>query len=398
MPKILVVDDNQELLTLLGRLLSAEGWEPLLVNRGRPAIEAIAAERPAAAVLDVLLPDMMGYDVGACCKNAGVPFIFVTGVFKGTRAAQEARAQHGAAGYFEKPFDAKALMAAVRELLPASAPVAAPEPEPSFDDFEVEVAVEAEVEAEEQASGPVAPASLAVPPAPPPSEGALKDNLPELLAAFYLAQQTGELTVQRGQVKKTVFFERGLPRFAISNLRTDRLGPFLVRVGKLSEEQLREAVAIVDATHRRMGEVLVELGHLELDEKTYYVGQQVKAIIYTVFGWEEGAYRFHFTAAREGEEIKLAIHPASLILRGVKRLYRRERLLRLLPDGARLAPSMAPVFPPGEVPLAAWEKLLLARVDGVRTVAELARESDKPLDEVRGALLGMVAARVLDRA
>ncbi|BDG09806.1 hypothetical protein AMPC_29190 [Anaeromyxobacter paludicola] len=388
-----MVDDNQELLTLLGRLVSGEGWEPLLVNRGKPAIEAIAGQRLDAAIVDVLLPDMMGYEVGACCKNAGVPFVFVTGVFKGPRAAQEAKAQHGAAGYFEKPFDAKALMAAIRALLPAAPAAATPAPAPAPadapDDFDVEVAVDDE-EAE-------APADAEPAPTPPP-EGALRDNLPDLLAAFYLAQQTGELTVQRGPVRKTVFFEQGLPRFAISNLRSDRLGPFLVRVGKLTEEQLGEAVAIVDATRRRMGEVLVELGHLDPDEKAYYVGQQVKAIIYTLFGWEEGAYRFHFTAARESEEIKLAIHPASLILRGVKRLYRRERLQRLLPDAERLAPSLAPVFPPGEVPLASWEKQLLTRVDGVRTVSELARESGKALDEARGSLYGMLAARILQRA
>ncbi|HZZ84277.1 MAG TPA: DUF4388 domain-containing protein [Anaeromyxobacteraceae bacterium] len=413
MPKILVVDDNQELLALLGRLISAEGWEPLLVDRGKAAIEAIAAARPAAAVVDVLLPDMMGYDVGACCKNAGVPFVFATGVFKGARASQEARAQHGAADYFEKPFDGEKLMATLRGLLPPEAPappaapvaraarvaaapilvapsIAAPviaaAPPPPFDgDFDVEVAVDSEEE------------EPAPDDAPLPSEGELRDNLPELLTAFYLAQQTGELTVQRGQVKKTVFFEKGLPRFAISNLRADRLGPFLVRVGKLTEQQLGEAAEIVDVTRRRMGEVLVELGHLEPDEKAYYVGQQVKAIIYTIFGWEEGAYRFHFTAAREGEEIKLDLHPASIILRGVKRLYRRERVLRLLPDGARLAPGRAPIFPREELSLAAWEEQLLARVTGPRAVAELAGESVKPTDEVRATLYGLVAARALER-
>ncbi len=391
MPRILVVDDNQELLTLLGRRISAEGWEPVLVNRGKAAIEAIAAQRPEAAVVDVLLPDMMGYDIGACCKNAGVPFVFATGVFKGSRAAQEARAQHGAAGYFEKPFDVEDLVESLRGLLPASAPPRPPPPvepaaapPPPFEaDFDVEVAVDSDD----------APAEAE----PPPSEGRLRDNLPELFTAFYLAQQTGELTVQHGQVKKTVFFEKGRPRFAISNLRSDRLGPFLVRVGKLTEAQLGEAVEIVDVTRRRMGEVLVELGHLEPEEKAYYVGQQVKAIIYTVFAWEEGEYRFHFTAARADEEIKLDLHPASIILRGVKRLYRPERRRRLLPDDARLAPAGAPVYPPEELSLAAWEQQLLSRVGAGRTVAELARESVKPFDEVRASLCGLVAARVLDR-
>ena len=64
----------------------------------------------------------------------------MTGVFKGGRAATDARAQHGAAGYFEKPFEAKKLVEALRGLVPAArrrprrsrpAPAAAAPPRPS---------------------------------------------------------------------------------------------------------------------------------------------------------------------------------------------------------------------------------------------------------------------------
>src|SRR5574341_1412389 len=108
--KILLVDDNQELLVLLSRLVEQQGWTPVAVLRGKSAIDAIPTEQPAAAVVDVLLPDMMGYDVGAALRKAGVPFIFMTGVFKGGRAQSDARAQHGAAAYFEKPFDSQKLV------------------------------------------------------------------------------------------------------------------------------------------------------------------------------------------------------------------------------------------------------------------------------------------------
>src|SRR5512138_3286459 len=124
--KILLVDDNQELLVLLSRLVEQQGWTPVPVGRGKAAIDAIPVEVPSAAVVDVLLPDMMGYDVGAALRKANVPFIFMTGVFKGGRAASDARSQHGAAGYFEKPFDSKKLVDALRALVPAGSPIAAP--------------------------------------------------------------------------------------------------------------------------------------------------------------------------------------------------------------------------------------------------------------------------------
>src|ERR671927_466317 len=125
--KILLVDDNQELLRLIARLVEGEGWQPVACARGKAALEAIAAEGPAGGVGGGVLPDMMGYEVGAALKKAGVPFVFMTGIFKGGRAASEARVQHGAAGYFEKPFEARKLLDTLRGLLP-TAPLSREEP------------------------------------------------------------------------------------------------------------------------------------------------------------------------------------------------------------------------------------------------------------------------------
>lgn len=463
--KILLVDDNQELLNLLARLVEAEGWSAVPVGKGRAAIDALSAEKPSAAVVDVLLPDMMGYDVGQALRNAGVPFVFMTGVFKGGRAAADARAQHGAAGYFEKPFDAKKLMETLRALLPN----VTPPPTISFasaaegevielteSDFDIEVPVEAEepqeameltgrvsltedgrvsavlrgdtVHAAPVAATP-APAFAAPPPPPakaPPltpdlraraaaavtaprprpaaastgparAEGKLEDNLPELITAFWLAQQTGELTLQKGKVKKTIYFEKGRPCFAISNLVTDRFGPFLVRVGKVTPQQLELCQAAADKTGRRTGDILVEMKLLKETEKLYYVAQQVKAIVYSVFGWEEGGYRLHFTDRAAREAIKIDLHPANLITRGVKKLYKPDRLFRLLSPEDRLAPSQDPAFGLHEVELERWEAELLPKVDGTRTVAELIHLAQRPEHVVYGTLYGLVALKILER-
>jgi DNA-binding response OmpR family regulator len=461
--KILLVDDNQELLNLLARLVEAEGWVAVPAGKGRTALDLLATEKPAAAVVDVLLPDMMGYDVGQALRNAGVPFVFMTGVFKGGRAAADARAQHGAAGYFEKPFDARKLMDALRGLLPNVTPppttvsfgaAGAGEAEEAIElsDFDVEMAVEAEepqeamdltgrvsltedgkvsavlkgdtVHAAPLAAGPVPPAPRAPPrPAPPASpadlraraaaavtaprppaqvapahtEGKLEDNLPELITAFWLAQQTGELTLQKGKVKKTIYFEKGRPCFAISNLVTDRFGPFLVRVGKISAQQLDLCQAAADKTGRRTGDVLVEMKLLKETEKLYYVAQQVKAIVYSVFGWEDGSYRLHFADRAAKEAIKIDLHPANLITRGVKKLYKPDRLFRLLSPEDRLAPSPDPAYALHEVELDRWEAELLPKVDGTRTVAELIHVAQRPEHVVYGTLYGLAALKILER-
>jgi hypothetical protein len=228
-------------------------------------------------------------------------------------------------------------------------------------------------------------------------EGKLADNVPELLTAFYLMQQTGELTLQKGKVKKTLYFDKGRPCFAISNLVTDRFGPFLVRVGKITAAQLELVQAAADKTGRRTGDILVEMKLLKETEKLFYVAQQVKAIVYSVFGWEEGEYRLHFADRAAREAIKIDLHPANIIVRGVKRLYKPERLYRLLSPEDRLIPSQEPAYALHEVDLERWEAETLARVDGNRTVAELIHIAQRPEVEVYGFLVGMRALRILDR-
>jgi two-component system OmpR family response regulator len=448
--KILLVDDNQELLTLLARLVETEGWAPVTASKGRNAIDKIAAEQPSAAVVDVLLPDMMGYDVAAALRKASVPFVFMTGVFKGGRAANDAKSQHGAAGYFEKPFEARKLVEALHAIIPreperatgATPPPVANGTEAS--DFDVEVAVETEedvdameltgrvvvtgdgnvsavLKGDDLAAAPVAtpsrpfpavtpPGAAASPPPlprraeprPPPDlsrpEGQLGENLPDLITAFYLAQQTGELTLQKGKVKKTICFENGRPCFAISNLVNDRFGPFLVRVGKIGLPQLEEVQAAADAAGRRTSEVLVERGLLKEPEKLYYVAQQVKAIVYSVFGWEDGQYRLHFADRAARESIKIDLHPANLIVRGVKKLYKPERLARLVRPEDRLLPTQQPAYALHEVELERWEAELLPKVDGTRTVAELVALAKRPEHAVAAFLYAMYALKLVDRS
>jgi two-component system, OmpR family, response regulator len=434
--KILLVDDNQELLRLLARLMEAEGWQAVTCARGKAAIDAIAKEVPAVAVIDVLLPDMMGYDVGAALKKVGVPFLFMTGVFKGGRAASEARVQHGAAGYFEKPFEARKLLEAVHALLPPEPPARAPAPRPArpepapaaraSEDFDVEVAVEAEepvdafeltgkvevseagtvsavIRGEALQARSVAPGAPRPPPAAqaprtgPPDEGELRDNLPELVTAFWLAQQTGELAMHRGRVKKAIYFQKGRPCYAISNLIADRFGPFLVRVGKLTAPQLELCEATAKKKGRRPGEVLVEMGLLKEAEKLYYLAQRVKAIAYSLFAWEEGRYRIHFADRAALESTKVDLPPARLISRGVKKLYRPERLARLLSDEDRLMPTQQPAYGLHEVELESWEAQLLARVNGTRTVRELVDLARKPAAHVRASLWALVALEILEK-
>ena len=431
-PRILVVDDNQELLRLLSQLFEDAGYEVVGAAKGRSGLDLAREKKPQLAVLDILLPDMMGYHLAETLKKElAIPVILLTGVFKGGRHSIDAKAKYGVADYFEKPFEAAKLLAAVQKLVPAGEKPK-PQPDEAFDvelDIDVEEErpadplmltgvvritgenISAELKGQPLMAGVQAPGSSArvrtapeghpvhqpAPTAGNARRGELKDNLPSLITAFYLAQETGELGVQRGKVKKVVYFEHGQPVFALSNLVTDRFGQFLVRVGKINDAQLKLAMSNADASKRRTGDVLVEMGLLKETEQLYYVGQQVKSIIYSLFGWEDGTYTMSFKQMALKERIKLDVHPANLIMRGVKKLYKPERLRRLLAPEDRLIPSLQPAYPLNELELDRWEAELMPAVDGTRTVSELVQMSGRPEPLVTGFLYGLVALTILER-
>jgi two-component system, OmpR family, response regulator len=437
-PRILVVDDNQELLTLLTQLFEDAGYEVVGAIKGKQAVEVSRAQPPAVAVLDILLPDMMGYHLADALRKdqPQLPLIFITGVFKGGKHAMEARQKYAAAGYFEKPFEAAKLLEAVQKLVPVQkqAPTAAS----LQDSFDVELDIDVEEEEPQDAmelTGRIkvtggdnltaeirganltatplhkVAATLVRPPVPgrPPDplpvgaggpgqrRGELKDNLPSLLTAFYLSRETGELGVQRGKVRKVVYFERGTPVFALSNLLADRFGQFLVRVGKIKPEQLEDAAAVATANSRRTGDILVERSLLKDTERLYYVGQQVKAIIYSLFSWEDGTYVMSFKEKAAAESIKLDVHPANLIVRGIKKLYKPERLRRMLRPEDRLIPAVAPAYQLHEVELERWEAELLPKIDGNRTVGELLAYANRPDQVVYAFLVSMMSLGILEQ-
>lgn len=443
-PRILVVDDNPELLTLLSSSFEEAGYTVATAARGRAALEQTRKDRPDLVILDVLLPDVMGFDVAEALRRLRIPFIFISGVHRGGKASAVALNKYGALGYFEKPFERSALLTAVQKTLPLSRPPPRADQGESWDvESGPQVAEAAEAmqltgridlvgQGELSKTSPIRLQPMDQEQAtrlregrPPPRissarvntgpiaqnqsetlqpfsqkdavrRGDLKDNLPQLLAAFYQAKETGELGLMKGQVKKIIYFESGMPVFALSNLVADRLGQFLVRAGKIDETTLKQAAAEAAKTRQRTGDVLIIMGALTEEERLYYVGQQIKSILYSLFAWEEGSYSLSFQERARKEAIKLDIHPANLIMRGIKKLYKPDRLKRLVPMTAKPTPSAEPSFNLSDVELQAWEAHLLPRCDGSRTIADLLKVAGKPDSEVLGTLAGLASLHVLE--
>lgn len=117
--KILVVDDAPDISEMLRFYFSSQGYEVLVAHRGQDAINLCQKGSPQLVLLDIMLPDMDGYDV---CKRlrsnlrtSHIPIIFLTQ--RDERSDKIAGLELGADDYVTKPFDIEELRMRVQNAL-----------------------------------------------------------------------------------------------------------------------------------------------------------------------------------------------------------------------------------------------------------------------------------------
>lgn len=114
--KILLVDDSQTVLLLHRMLLSHCGYELLTARNGQEALDKASAERPDLIFLDVVMPNMDGFQACRALRareeTKHVPIILVT--TRGQPHHVRQGFESGCTDYITKPFDGEALLAKVR--------------------------------------------------------------------------------------------------------------------------------------------------------------------------------------------------------------------------------------------------------------------------------------------
>lgn len=116
MQRVLVVDDDPEIVSLLKRGLSYEGYAVETASNGTEALARAREKEPDLVILDVMMPGMDGIEVSKRLRQGGdVPILMLTA--KGTVADRVAGLNSGADDYLVKPFAFDELLARVRALL-----------------------------------------------------------------------------------------------------------------------------------------------------------------------------------------------------------------------------------------------------------------------------------------
>lgn len=119
---ILVADDDAMNREIMEAFLATENYQVHLANNGATALQMTTQLQPDLLILDVLLPDMTGYEVCQHLKTAAattaIPILIVTG-YDEPEDRQAAKAA-GANDFLARPFDPEDFLAHVRALLPTT--------------------------------------------------------------------------------------------------------------------------------------------------------------------------------------------------------------------------------------------------------------------------------------
>lgn len=117
--KILIVDDEVQIVNVITRLLSEAGYEVRKASGGKEAIEKIAEEQPDLVLLDINMPDMDGFEI--CRKlrsdpaNDSLPIIMLTGKEEPSNIVRALEA--GADDYVFKPSGKEELFKKIKSSL-----------------------------------------------------------------------------------------------------------------------------------------------------------------------------------------------------------------------------------------------------------------------------------------
>jgi hypothetical protein len=227
--------------------------------------------------------------------------------------------------------------------------------------------------------------------------------LPEMLYTVYLHRVPGVIECHRGEVVKRVFLRDGAVIHASSNDRNDSLGNFLRATGRINAEQFTLTDQIRAASpDKRHGELLIEHGILSPAKLYEAIQEQIRSVMWSLFGWEEGEVAFSIGDFEEADMVRIYLPMRQVILQGVKRAPDAKAMVGRL---GRKETVFEPIWKTEdliEVAMEEPEVTLLRLIDGKRSLYDVCtRGPFSPAENARIVyafhVLHLIRRRVAER-
>src|SRR5512134_3842880 len=150
--------------------------------------------------------------------------------------------------------------------------------------------------------------------------------LTDLLQWLAAGRLSGTLQIERNRVSKSIVLQDGQIIGCSSDDPPERLGQFLIARGKITEEQLRQALLLQEASHRHLGKILVEMGALSPDELGSHLEAKAEETIFSLFDWDDAVFRFQQGMRDEASVFPVSLRVEDVLLRGLTRFDELQRI------------------------------------------------------------------------
>ncbi len=313
--KVLIAEDDRHTRTILEHIFTKDPAfkdqeiELLLASDGEQALSYFKSHDPDLIISDLLMPKVDGFafcrTVRKTPKGKNLPLVITSAIYKETALLNRLREELNVT-FFPKPFQVREFTKEISRMMNLENSDSI---EPEEKEFVDRVTMSQ------------------------PFKGKLQErSMPSLLLDIQNIEGTGVLKLERGKIKKEIFFLFGRPVGAESNIRHENLGNYLVSKNIISKEQHHKLLSSARENHISFLKALMELNKFDESLVLKYHSSLVKVRIVNAFKWHKGEYSFLPGDSFSDRIIKAPVDPIALVFAGLKRITDLDTITDKLQD------------------------------------------------------------------
>ena len=202
-------------------------------------------------------------------------------------------------------------------------------------------------------------------------------GLEDIFQWLAVGKKTGVLELKGPLHTKRVAFHEGRITSIWSSDPREYLGQYLLAFNRITEDQLREALATQEDEQQLLGRILINRQLVTEAEIRRIVQLKVEESIFDTFLWSIGSFEFHDGAGSHQKSMLLSLDVTGIVLEGARRLDDWKRIRKVIKGGdAVLSPISEAIAE--RLPLAPEDADILARLDGFKRVDQLVLDMRMP--------------------
>ena len=236
-----------------------------------------------------------------------------------------------------------------------------------------------------------------------PLVGNLRDfALHDFLYLVDRGYKTGSLMLHRPSADDAahLYFEKGKLLSVVRPQRRERLGELLIRLGKISPQQLAQALQMQQMNNNRpLGQILVEQGVIAQRDLQFCIQQQIEETVYELFAWRDGEFKFQAGQKPAPDDVQslVPLPVENLIMEGVRRVDEMSRIKERIPNNDMIVRFVdRPQEKAANINMTADEWRILARITGRSSINEIAEKLGLTPYQVSHIVFGFITAGLVE--